>query len=551
MADNNNYETWTKPSLIQKLKRLESELKRHSIALPVPVKEQGPAPTVEAVGEDGKPKKPKGKRKMDPSKYSTRYIALKLAYLGKNFGGFEHQISSNQPSIEEELYIALTRACLIFPNDEKIVDWESCEYSKCGRTDRGVSAFGQVIGIRVRSNKPVPKKRIRLEEGQAADQLESPEGEQEFEEEKPFDHIHDEIAYPRVLNRLLPPEIRVLAWCPSPPPDFSARFSCRERQYRYFFTQPAFSPEPSSIGGDEIKPGWLDIEAMRDAAKRFEGEHDFRNVCKIDPAKMITNFKRTMFESDIVEVKDVNSALPYLQSQGFAPEGFQPQDGVVYPKVYYFHVRGSAFLWHQIRHMVALLFLVGQRLEAPSVISDILDVEKTPGRPNYVMADEVPLVLWDCIFPDLSSGEQVPIDNRYKDTMQWVYVGDEGAAQGKSGQFGQWGATDGLWQTWRERKIDELLANQLLQEVSSKLVLNLPPPAEAANKGNAPTSARVFEGANTGRSAGKYVPIMKKDRLQPPDEQNDKYAKRKGYADAQDMRDKKFGGNKGDQAGDE
>lgn len=548
MADGTtNYETWTKASLIAQLKRLEAELKRDPVAARESSKEKPKGGTEETAGQDGQAKTPKGKRKMDPSKYSTRYIALKLAYLGKRFGGFEHQTSANQPSIEEELFQALTKACLIFPEDERVVDWESCEYSKCGRTDRGVSAFGQVIGLRVRSNRPLPKKRIRLEESDASTAATNGEGEGEVQEEvpeKPFDSIRDEIAYPRILNRLLPPEIRVIAWCPSPPPDFSARFSCRERQYRYFFTQPAFSPEPTNAGHAGVKPGWLNIETMREAAKRFEGEHDFRNVCKIDPAKLITNFSRTIFESDIVEVKDVNSALPYLQRQGFAPEGFQSQDGVVYPKVYYFHVRGSAFLWHQIRHMVAILFLVGQGLEPPSVVSDILDVEKTPGRPNYVMADEVPLVLWDCIFPDLSNGEQTPVNNKFQDTMQWVYVGDEGGAQGKSGQFGQWGVLDGIWQTWREKKMDELLANQLLQHMSGQLLENTPGPSAPVPKPGTSLSARVFEGGNSGRSAGKYVPIMKKDRLQPPDEQNDRYAQRKGYADAQDMRDKKFKSSK-------
>ncbi|EHK26594.1 uncharacterized protein TRIVIDRAFT_134370, partial [Trichoderma virens Gv29-8] len=458
-------------------------------------------------------KKPKGKKKMDPSKYSTRYIALKLAYLGKNYGGFEFQAMGNQPSIEEELWNALTKACLIFPEDEKLVDFDCCEYSKCGRTDRGVSAFGQ----QEENKKPEVQT-------------------------KPFDDIRDEIPYPHVLNRLLPKEIRILAWCPSPPPDFSARFSCRERQYRYFFTQPAFAPTPSHIEGVPMKqrtrkimkPGWLDIEAMRDAAKRYEGEHDFRNLCKIDPAKQITNFKRRMFESDIVEVKDAASALPYLKAAGFAPEDVALDDspsGGVYPKVYYFHVRGSAFLWHQIRHMVAVLFLVGQGLEQPSLVSELLDVEKNPRRPNYVMADEVPLVLWDCIFPsDLSVSTA---SHRKDDALQWVYVGDDGP----SGRFGQFGIMDDAWQMWRERKMDEVLAGQLLQHVSSQ-GNGGSTTVKAAAAGSA-ISTKVFEGGNGGRLSGKYPGVMKMKLLESADEQNDKYAKRKGYADAEDMRAKK------------
>lgn len=44
----------------------------------------------------------------------------------------------------------------------------------------------------------------------------------------------EELDYPKLLNRVLPADIRVLAWCPAPP-DFSARFDCRQRTYKYYF----------------------------------------------------------------------------------------------------------------------------------------------------------------------------------------------------------------------------------------------------------------------------------------------------------------------------
>jgi tRNA pseudouridine38/39 synthase len=46
--------------------------------------------------------------------------------------------------------------------------------------------------------------------------------------------VEEELDYPKLLNRVLPADIRVLAWCPAPP-DFSARFHCKERMYKYFF----------------------------------------------------------------------------------------------------------------------------------------------------------------------------------------------------------------------------------------------------------------------------------------------------------------------------
>jgi tRNA pseudouridine38/39 synthase len=261
-------------------------------------------------------KKPRNERVFDPSKYSTRLIAFKLAYLGKRYNGFEHHSGQTTPlpTIEEELWKALNKARLIFPEGAHPlipgeVNWEGCEYSKCGRTDRGVSAFGQVIGIRVRSNRPLPKKKkenIRESAGEVekaptvnefntlprengvemaslalapskakAEDIPSESlglDDPDFEETLNFDPVADEIPYPSLLNRLLPPDIRILAWCPAPPLDFSARFSCRERRYRYFFTQPAFVPTPHNLehpscSSSKVKDGWLDIRCYEEAAK--------------------------------------------------------------------------------------------------------------------------------------------------------------------------------------------------------------------------------------------------------------------------------------------
>ncbi|KXX77597.1 hypothetical protein MMYC01_205705 [Madurella mycetomatis] len=486
---------------------------------------------------------------MDPSKYSTRLIALKLAYLGKRYGGFEYQAGTPTPSIEEELWKALVKSCLIWPEQPDKIDFAPWEYSKCGRTDRGVSAFGQVIGIRVRSNRPVESKGTEEAAGKGGADAEMAETEGAASADvnvdagKPvWDPIADEINYPKILNRLLPPDIRVLAWAPTLPPNFSARFSCWERQYRYFFTQPAFAPLPASLESAKKttagrKEGWLDIGAMRAAAKLFEGVHDFRNFCKVDGGKQITNFMRRIFEADVVEVQDVGSALPYLSQQSFKSAGVA--DGV-YPKVYYFHVRGSAFLWHQIRHMVAILFAIGQGLEKPSLVTDLLDVGKQPRKPNYVMAEEVPLVLWDCIFPKVD--ENIPQnredvhdpdragDPNLKDGMDWVWLGEDQPAN----LHGSSGLVDQLWEYWRERKMDELLANQLLDSVASKADVSkrLAESGPASKPGDA---QRVFEGGNSGKSAGAYVPVLQKQLMATPKEVNDKWAQSKGFANAEEL----------------
>ncbi|KAI0441009.1 pseudouridine synthase [Xylaria telfairii] len=560
------YGRWTKDALIKRIQALENQLREKDQAGPStiasakttvatatsssPCTENGIEVEPEAEAGPQKKKQKKERRGIDPSKYSTRLIALKLAYLGKNYGGFEYQNSANVPTIEEELWKAMVKACLIFPENPDEVNWDPWEYAKCGRTDRGVSAFGQVINIRVRSNRPLPKE---PEENPTETSNEATTGTTahiidkaelatltEKAPKREFNDLTDELRYPRLLNRLLPPDIRILAWSPTTPAEFSARHHCRERQYRYFFTQPAYPPSPSpspSPTENQPKDGWLDIEAMRAAAKKFEGLHDFRNFCKIDPSKTQQNFQRRIFESDIVEVPDVETALPYLLHPEFHPYSLSsapcgpsttaspPDPPERFPKVYYFHVRGSAFLWHQIRCMVSVLFLVGQGLEDASIVNSLLDMAAEPRRPAYNLANETPLVLWDCLFPkDLD-------DPTRADGMEWVYLGDGDtrSAHGPSG------LVDHFWETWRDRKMDELLAGQLLGVVASQAQLAL-----SRNSGPspyAPGAQKVFEGGNRERSSGRYVPLLKRARLASPQEAYDKEARRKGFDDAAHMQE--------------
>ena len=83
-------------------------------------------------------------RPFDFSRYHKRHIALKMAYLGWDFDGFASQETSEN-TIESHLFAALCKACLI----ESRAD---CNYSRCGRTDKGVSAFAQVISLDVRTD---------------------------------------------------------------------------------------------------------------------------------------------------------------------------------------------------------------------------------------------------------------------------------------------------------------------------------------------------------------------------------------------------------------
>ncbi|KAI1438956.1 pseudouridine synthase [Xylaria sp. CBS 124048] len=569
------YGRWTKDDLIKRILKLESKLEQHNHHphhhhhhhSQAEVVKEAPTTETSTATEDGPQRKKKKKNgdnngRIDPSKYSTRLVALKLAYIGKNYGGFEYQVSAKVPTIEEELWKAMVKACLIFPENPHEVNWDSQEYSKCGRTDRGVSAFGQVIAVRMRSQRPLPKEPEPANdvvgeaeipdatETKTAAETETEKGTEKKPPKRDFDDVIDELPYSRILNRLLPPDIRVLAWCPTTPAEFSARHHCRERQYRYFFTQPAFSPTPQSLEDPKVtaqrrerqqpREGWLDIPAMRAAAKKFEGLHDFRNFCKVDGSKHQQSFERRIFESDIVEVVDASTALPYLSNSEFLSDSSSSssssssavtREDQTFPKVYYFHVRGSAFLWHQIRCMVAVLFFVGQGLEDPSIIDKLLDVESEPRRPAYALANETPLVLWDCVFPrDLDAvaeGSAPRVDG-----MDWVYVGEDHALNA----HGPTGLVDEAWAQWRERKMDELLAAQFLGIVATQADLSrrLDPRAPLFAPA---TSRRVFEGGDRGRGAGTYVPLLKMTRVTAPADVYDKDARKRGYESAAHMRE--------------
>lgn len=510
-----DYATWTPEQLVNRIQILERQLAVRRVPRASPSTTASThSPTTSKTSPQKHTKKP-GKhnaRPFDPSKYTTRFIALKIAYLGQKYNGYEHHTGNTTPlpTVEEMLWRALVRTKLLFKDEALGVDWRDVEYSKAGRTDLGVSAFGNVIGIRVRSARPPER-----DSTATAAEEDGTDGESERKDapKREWDHIADELPYIRLLNRVLPHDIRVLAWCPSPPPDFSARFSCRLRKYRYFFTQPAYCPAPGARGvaatrvSAPEREGWLDIPAMQDAASRYEGAHDFRNFCKQDPARQISNFERRVDRAVVVPVERGELGLPFAADADVRPLNEKTTSE---PQLFAFEVWGSAFLWHQVRHMVAMLFLVGQGLEAPDVVDRLLDVQQIREKPLYEMADDHPLVLWDCVFPDLEKGGM-------EESLEWILpdhpVGEAPWNGGGDGRYGMIGINDVLWAGWRKAKINEVLAAQLLDKVASQRIgPHATPLPENANQSPRGVSTRVYDGGETVKHKGQYVPVLEKQR---------------------------------------
>lgn len=201
-----------------------------------------------------------------------------------------------------------------------------------------------------------------------------------------------ELDYPRILNNVLPPSIRVLGWCPVSP-EFSARFSCSQRTYRYFFPRRN-----------------LDLKAMADGLANMIGKHDFRNLCKMN-CEQVYNFERKLVEGKVMSPHTV-----YIIEQSTDEDGLNRRIAIneslessplSSQDMCYVEIVGQAFLWHQIRCIMSILFLIGRGLESPAVVKELLDIATNPAKPSYEMASENALVLQDCTFANLTLGSTV------------------------------------------------------------------------------------------------------------------------------------------------
>jgi len=280
-----------------------------------------------------KAKNKRNQRKFDFNKYKRRRILLRVSYFGWNYNGYASQDDSGK-TIESELFAALLQTKLV--ESRKVSN-----YHRCGRTDKGVSGTGQVISLDVRTNLAVGEG-VYEQEGYTGVDKET----------------ESEIDYCTVLNRNLPDDIRVIGWTPAPRLDYSARFDCDGRSYKYVFPR-----------------GLVDIKRMENAGQLLLGAHDFRNFCKMDVNNGVVKFVRRI---DSVKVECV-------QREDEGKDG--PYD------ICCLNISSKAFLWHQIRCVMAILLMVGEGLEEESVIPELLDVEKHPCRPAYGMASDIPLNL--------------------------------------------------------------------------------------------------------------------------------------------------------------
>jgi tRNA pseudouridine38/39 synthase len=184
-----------------------------------------------------------------------------------------------------------------------------------------------------------------------------------------------------------------------------------------------------------------------------------------------------------------------------------------------FDLKGTAFLYNQVRHIVAILFLVGAGLEHPSLMTALVNVDKespyaafkegepTPPivdrKPEYQIVDGLPLVLWDCAYSD--------------EDVRWQIDEGEGEDGGASGAGGVYGRLRSIY----ERSTIHSTLDAYFLESASKHhhapINTFPLPTNPSGLGGViPDNSGILQiplGGGSHQRTSKYVPVLSRKRL--------------------------------------
>jgi tRNA pseudouridine38-40 synthase len=173
------------------------------------------------------------------------------------------------------------------------------------------------------------------------------------------------------LNSVLPLDLRVLS-CEDVPPDFHARFSATGKTYRYRVqTGPVALPLLRRTAWHvPLHPA---LDAMRDAAARLVGEHDFNAFRSVHC--------------------DARSPVRVLRRMEVIDEG---------PGRIAFEVEAGGFLRNMVRILAGTLVDVGTGRHPPSWVSELL--EHGDRRRGGMTAPAHGLTLVSVTYPPLQDG---------------------------------------------------------------------------------------------------------------------------------------------------
>ena len=229
-----------------------------------------------------------------------RNLRLDICYDGTRYKGWQ-RLQGEEITVQGKLEQTLSK-----------ILGEEVEISGSGRTDAGAHAQGQVANFHC--NSKMSCEQIALQ-----------------------------------LSRYLPEDIGIYS-CQEVSDRFHARLNAKTKTYRYRVWNSS-APCVFERRFVYIHPEKLDVDAMRQGAAFFLGEHDFSAFCAN------RNFKKSTFRRiDALQIEQVGSELR-------------------------FHVTGNGFLYNMVRIMVGTLLEVGSGARKPESIADLFGKKRELAGP--------------------------------------------------------------------------------------------------------------------------------------------------------------------------
>jgi tRNA pseudouridine38-40 synthase len=282
-----------------------------------------------------------------------RNIKLTIAYDGTDYHGW--QIQPGLPTIQGALTGALRQ---ITPRDPI----ELATLYGAGRTDAGVHAWGQVASFKTNSNLT------------------------------PTD-------FTRALNAQLTPAIRIRQ-AEEAAPDFHARYSAQAKTYRYRIYRGQVVP-PFLWRYILHHPQPLNFAAMSEAARHFEGEHDFETFAAStgnEEDNRDRTTRRTILTSQIIKVPAEREAQPTREADVLNASNFSSAANSAFAlrddaslnsgethgdEEWVYIVRGRSFMRNMVRKMVGTLLEVGRgRLTPEDILRLLAQANRTDSGPT-------------------------------------------------------------------------------------------------------------------------------------------------------------------------
>lgn len=261
-------------------------------------------------------------------KFPKKKVALLVAYSGKGYHGMQRNAgNAAYRTIEDELVEALVRAGCI--PDNHAADMRKMSFQRCARTDKGVSAIGQVVSLKM--------------------------------------WLIDDVV--NKINAHLPQQIRIMGM-QRVTNGFNSKQLCDARTYIYLLPSFTFGPKGQGEwdGEGERDTAWEEsfrlpeetLSHVNALLRRYVGTHNFHNFTSGKGAQEA-------------------SARRYVTEAYCQPPSLQ--HGIEFALI---RIRGQSFMLHQIRKMVGLVVAVarghaGDQRMQDAFANDKLDVPKAPG----------------------------------------------------------------------------------------------------------------------------------------------------------------------------